>query len=311
MVVRMAALCGALAALALAACQPLANMANSPTAEARHTTYEVPLDGATSADLIIGSVVSAIHIQPLDPSSPLLLTAELGYIGELTTTAEGAEDRTVTITDELNNASYNGPPLAFTIGLNRLPAVRLNVSSSSGDVNLNLRNFNVNALAVSTASGAVSALLPAGSGLYPVNALTASGDIEFTLADNAAVQFQSISTASGDIRITAGNGGDIAGTMVNSSSGDITLTFPAEVTAGFRIGTSSGNITIHVPDGLPVRLEVVSNASGTVNVPASMTQVQGQSDLGVWQTAGYPETGPRVEIIITSTASGDVTIQQQ
>ena len=289
----------------------MTSVANSPTAEAKQASYEVPLDGAISANLTIGSLVSAVNLEPLDPSSQLLLAAELGYVGNLTTTAEGAEERVVTITDELNSVSYSGPPLAFNITLNRLPAVRLNVSSGSGDVNLNLRDFNVNGLDISTGSGAVSASLPAGSGMYLVNALTASGEIEFTLADDVAVQFESVSTASGDIRITAGSGGDIVGTAVNSSSGDITLTFPGEVTAGFRVGTSSGNIIVNVPAGLPVRLEVVSNASGTVSVPAGMTQVQGQDDLGVWQTAGYPETGPRIEIIVTSTASGDVTIQQQ
>jgi len=305
----MAVFCGALAALALAGCQPMTSVVTSPTVEAKHTTWEVPLDGAVSADLTIASLVSAVNLEPLDPSSQLLLAAELGYVGELTTTAEGAEERIVTITDELSSFSYNGPPLAFNLGLNRLPAVRLNVSSGSGAVNLNLRDFNLNGLTVSAASGAVSAALPAGSAQYPVNALSASGDIEFTLADDAAVQFESISTASGAIRVTAGSGGEIVGTAVNSSSGDITLTFPGGVTADFRVATASGYITVNVPDGLPVRLEVVSNASGTVTVLAGMTQVQGQGNRGVWQTANYPETGPRIEIIVTSTASGDVTIQ--
>ncbi|MFN8378912.1 MAG: DUF4097 family beta strand repeat-containing protein [Anaerolineae bacterium] len=313
MQVRMAAFAGALVALALAGCgnNVTSGTVNSPTVEAKQTTYEVPLDNATTVDLTVGSLVSDVNVEPLDPSSPLLLYAELGYVGNLTTTAEGAEARTVTINDELNSYSYNGPNLAFDIGLNRLPSVRMRVSASSGDVNLNLRNFNLLGLDVSTASGSVSAELPAGSGPYVVNTQTASGAVEFTLADDTAVQFESITTSSGDIRITAGNSGAIVGTMVNSSSGNVTLNFPSEVTAGFRIGTSSGNIIVNVPDGVPVRLEVVSNASGDVSVPAGMTQIQGQGDLGVWQTADYPDSGttPRIEIIVTSTASGDVTIQ--
>lgn len=309
MYVQRAAFCVAVAMLALAGCESMNTVANSPTVEAKQTTYEVPLDGAVSAEIILSSLVSAVNVEPLDPESPQLLYADIGYVGNLTTTAEGEENRTVTIADELNSFAYNGPPLAFNISLNRLPSVRLGVTSSSGDVRLNLSEFNLNGLDISTASGNVSAQLPAGSGLYSVNTVTASGAVEFTLADGVAVQFDSLQSASGDIRITAGNGGAIVGTMVNSSSGNITLTFSGEVSAGFRVGTSSGDITVNVPDGVPVRLEVVSNASGKVSVPAGMTQTQGQGDLGIWQTADYPETGPRIEIVVTSTASGDVTIQ--
>jgi predicted membrane protein len=210
----------------------------------------------------------------------------------------------------MNSYSYNGPPLTFAISLNRLPTLGLDVTTSSGDVNLNLAPFNVNRLNVSTASGAVQATLPAGSGVYPVNTVSASGDVTYTLADDVAVQFESIQTSSGNVTINGGNGGAVVGTMVNTSSGRITLNFGQHpITAGFRVGTSSGDIVVNVPDGVPVRLEVVSNASGTVSVPAGMTQTNGQGNLGVWQTADYPETGQRIEIIVTSTASGDVTLQ--
>jgi hypothetical protein len=254
--------------------------------------------------------VSSVRVEPIDPASALLLDANLEYIGTLTTTAEGDAERTVVISDEIRSYSYNGPPLAFDISLNQLPTLGLDVTSSSGDVNLNLAPFNLNRLTVSTASGAVTAALPAGSGVYPVNTVTASGDVTYTTADNAAIQFESIQTSSGNVTINGGNGGALVGTMVNTSSGTITLNFGEHpITAGFRVGTSSGNIVVNVPDGVPVRLEVVSNASGTISVPAGMAQTTGEGNIGVWQTADYPEEGQRIDIIITSTASGDVTVR--
>ena len=285
------------------------NAPAAPTVTPQQTTFEAPLEGATSADVTIGSLVSDVSIEPLDPSSPLLVVAEIGYIGQLTTTSEGAEHKTVVIQDELNSYSYNGPALAFDIALNRLPAVGLNVTASSGSVNLNLGAFNLNRLDISTASGAVEAQLPAGSGPYPVNVTTASGDVTFTLADSAAVQFESISTSSGNVRITSGEGGVIAGTQVGSSSGSITFVFRGEVNAGFRVSTSSGDITVEAPADVPVRLEIVSNASGEVTVRSDMTQIQGEGDLGIWESAGYNEEGAHVLIVVTSTASGDVFIR--
>jgi len=294
--------------LALSACQPVSTVANSPAAEAKQTTWETPLDGAASAALTIRSLVSAVRIAPLDTGSPLLVHAELGYIGELTTAASGAEARTVTIADQLPAYSYNGPPLAFTIGLNRQSAVQLNVSSGSGAVELGLGAFTLGRLDVSAASGSITADLPAAPAPYPVTARTASGDMQLTLANGAAVQFESVSTASGDIQITAG-GGELSGAQVQSSSGDIRLYFTSALTASFRINTSSGDITVTAPASLPVRLQVVSNARGAVTVPARMTQTQGAGNTGVWQTASFPESGPRLDITVTSTASGDVTIQ--
>lgn len=310
--IRLAATGGLLLALALAGCEAMnvSNTVNSPTVVGKETTWEVPLEGATGAAVTINSLVSSVSIEPLDPTSPLLLAAELEYVGTLTTTAEGDAEKTVVISDELQSYSYNGPPLAFNISVNRLPALALDVTSSSGDVNLNLAQFNVNRFDVSTASGAVEASLPAGSGLYVVNTVTASGDVTFTAADNAVIQFESIQTSSGNVTVNGGDGGALVGTMVNTSSGTVTLNFGQHpITAGFRVGTSSGNIVVNVPDGVAVRLEVVSNASGSVSVPAGMTQTQGEGDLGVWQTANYSDEGPHIEVIVTSTASGDVTVQ--
>lgn len=306
--VRIAAICGVLAGLALAGCQAMTMVANSPPVEAKHTTYSVPLEGATSAAVTISSLVSAVQIEPLATSSPLLLDADLGYIGNLTTTSEGAEARTVVIADQLSSYSYNGPPLAFRIGLHRAPALRLSVSSGSGNGSLNLRDFNLRDLSIAAASGSLTIHLPAAASPYPVNAQTASGNIGVTLADGAAVQSASLSTASGDLQLTAGSGASVEAAL-NTSSGDITLTFAPGVTASIRVGTSSGDLVIHAPGGLPVRLEVVTNASGRVTVPARMSQVSGSGNTGVWQTAGYASDGPHLDIVVTNTASGDVTIQ--
>jgi DUF4097 and DUF4098 domain-containing protein YvlB len=309
---RMAAVGGLLLALALAGCEAMnvSNTVSSPTVTGKQTTWQVPLEGATGADVAITSQVSAVNVEPLGPDTTLLLDANLEYVGTLTTTAEGDAEKTVVISDEIQSYSYNGPPLAFNISVNRLPTLGLDVTASSGDVNLNLAQFNLTRLNVSTASGKVEGSLPAGSGVYTVNTVTASGDITYTAADDAAIQFESIQTSSGNVTINGGNGGALVGTMVNTSSGTVTLNFGQHpISAGFRVGTSSGNIVVNVPDGVPVRLEVVSNASGTVSVPAGMAQTNGEGDLGVWQTADYPETGQRIEIIVTSTASGDVTVQ--
>lgn len=292
-----------------AGCETVSTEVSSPIVEAKQTTYEVPLDGATSAEITLNSLVSAVNIEPLDPSSPLLLYAEIGYVGELTTTSEGDALKKVVISDEMTSFSYNGSPLAFDVDLNWLPSISLEVTSMSGDANLNLRDFNLNRLSVSTASGEVEAQLPASAGVYPVNVSTASGDVSLTLADGAAVQFESITTASGNVSITSGDGGALAGTSIDTSSGNITLTFNGPVTAGFRVGTASGDITVEAPDGVPVRLEVVSNVSGSVTVPEDMPQIQGEGDLGIWEQTGFQDTEQRILIVVTTNVSGGITIR--
>jgi hypothetical protein len=303
----LAVLCAGSLMVLATGCQAL-NSVTTPVVEGKQMTFEAPLDGARRALVTLASLVSDVVVEPLDADSAQLIAADIGYVGNLTTRSDGAETRTVVIRDELNSFSYNGPRIAFDVGLNTVPALRLDVSSMSGDARLNLTDFNLTGLSVSTASGRVEAQLPASAAPYPVTVDTSSGDVQLTVADGAAVQFETIRTASGSVTITSGSG-DLAATAVNTSSGNITLTFNGAVTADFRVGTASGAITVDAPEGAPLRLEVVTNASGAVTVPDSMARIEGSGRVGIWETVDYQNAQQRILIVVTADASGDITIR--
>lgn len=284
------------------------NLSLSPAVEGKQTTFEAPLDGATSASAGLSALVSGIRVEPLPADSGQLIAADIGYVGELTTTVTGEAAKTIVIRDVLTSFSYNGPALTFDTRLNAGVPLNLNASSSSGDMQFNLADFTLTGLSASTSSGRVQAQLPASGAAYPVTASSSSGNIEFTVADGAAINFESISTSSGAVTVTGGTGSVLNGASISTSSGDVMLTFSGPAAAEFRISTSSGRTTVVVPEGAAVRLEIASNSSGAITVPDWLPQVEGGEKTGAWESAGYADAEQRILIVVTSTSSGDITV---
>lgn len=281
----------------------------SPIAEPKQTTFEAPLAGASSVTAEFVALVSDVLVGPLGANSDQLVTADIGYIGELTATAEGEGARTLILRDVLNSYSYNGPEIRFDIRLNPALPLNLTAASASGDLRLNLTDFDLTSLVVSSASGDIAVQLPASSAAYPVEASNASGDIVLTAAPDSVITLSRVSTASGRVTVNAGDGAMLEGGNISSSSGDVELNLTDAASGSFRLVTASGDITAAVPEGSAVRLEVQSNASGSIRVPPSMAPVSGGARSGAWETANYASSEQRFLIVVTSTASGDVTVR--
>ncbi len=281
----------------------------SPIVDAKHTTFEAPLAGASSLTAELAALVSDVIVEPLASGSEQLVTADIGYIGELTTTAEGEGARSLVIRDALNSYSYNGPEIAFDIRLNPTLPLNLTAASASGALRLNLSEFDLTGLSVSTASGDIALQLPVSSAAYAVEVSSASGDMVLNAAPAAVITLSRVSSASGRVTVNAGRGAMLDGGNITSSSGDIELNLSDAVSASFRLVTASGDISVTVPERAPVRLEVQSNASGSIRVPAGMAQVSGGSRSGAWETASYASSEQRYLIVVTSTSSGDVTVR--
>jgi hypothetical protein len=99
---------------------------------------------------------------------------------------------------------------------------------------------------------------------------------------------------------------------LNGASGSVELAAPC-TDVEIRLDSGSGSQTINLPKACAVRVDVHDRGSGSINLPGSLTQVNGSGgdrETGTWETAGYTSAKPGILVNITSAGSGSINIQQ-
>ncbi len=294
-------------ALLLAACGQIGMLAGA-SMEAKSDHRASSVEGARSASVTLEATVSTITINPRSDSQ--LIDAEVEYLGDLRFESSGTSERTIVLVDDINDFSYNGRPLNWTVSLNERIPLELNVGTFSGDLNLDLSPFTLSGVDAEVSSGRIDMTLPAARESYPVRANASSGAIEISVEAGAQVVFDSLQTSSGGLTLDVGERSTISGSA-SLSSGDTSVTIGEGSDVEFTFSSSSGDMVFDVPNDAAVRLEVRSHMSGTVNIPEWLERVgdEGDDNEGIWESDGYVDAERRITLIVTSISSGNVEVR--
>ena len=208
-----------------------------------HTeTFSADLDDAETVIVEFTSTVQAVTIDALNPASNLLIDGEAEIIGELNFDVNRRNDRTVELSEELDDEFYNGDrTLNWTVGINQTIPAELDYTIDAGSAVLTLDDLDLEDFDLTVNAGTVEAELP-----------------------------ESVNEFDSDIRINAGEATIEAAGMPNVdydievNAGSLTLDTSAE--SAIEIEINAGVATIVVPEGAPVRLTVEQRNGGQVDI---------------------------------------------
>jgi hypothetical protein len=118
----------------------------------------------------------------------------------------------------------------------------------------------------------------------------------------------SIDSGSGSIELDLPDSEDAYEARINSGSGSVRVDVPCS-NIELRMDSGSGSIQVNVPADCPLRVEVLSGGSGSVNLPNSLDQVRGDNDEGEWQSSDYSSAAERLLIIMEDQGSGSFSVR--
>ena len=131
-----------------------------------------------------------------------------------------------------------------------------------------------------------------------------SGSVDMLLSGMVLSNFD-VDAGSGRVNATLPEGSyDV---NIDLGSGASTWVLPGAGDGEFDIDSGSGSVKLLVPQSLEARIEL-SGGSGGFSADSRFTQIAGDSDDSVWETANYDNAENRMEIKIDQ-GSGSVSIE--
>ena len=284
---------GLLVALAAAACG----------ATVQHASYSDPINEATSAAVNIGLTVENGTLRALSPADDNLFTADIDYIGDITHSATGGAQRSITLRENTNLQNTSGDTMAWTLGLSPLVPLDLSLGVSSGYLDADLTDLQLHSLGLAVSSGRSDLTTPLSDTLIDTTASVSSGILNLNVPAGSSVSVTSATVSSGQMTINVTGGATFALETVAISSGEFDLNVGDNLSVASSIDISSGTAIVTVPDGTGVQVNVQRNSSGTVNLPENyLKTTEGGSDgEGIWESDNFQ--GNPLQVVITLTIS--------
>lgn len=174
----------------------------------------------------------------------------------------------------------------WSVALTPALPLDLELRTGSGASTLQLQDLDLSSLTLESGSGRTSVTLPGGGQYYAAAIGSGSGRLDVQVQPGASLDL-TLQTGSGAANLTIGEGSDLQ------------LTLSAR----------SGAVTVDLPDEAPIRLEVLSDGSGRLNVPPYLTRRSGNGDKGVWESAAYANGGRVLNITVADARSGSITFR--
>lgn len=239
--------------------------------ELRTENFSTPVDGATSARIVLDLASYATDVEALaDPA--LLFAAELAFAGDVDFEVSGATQKTVSLN---YRERFTGPwdwfsdlDARWTIGLSPEVPLDLRIDVGSGPAQLDLQALQLTGLNVDGGSGSTRLTLPPGGEGEPMEA------------------------------------------RLDASSGAIHLSVLENTNLVLRFDGGSGSLTVDAPSAQAMRVDVGDSGSGSLRLPDGWDEVRsGGDDEGAWQTAGFDAASRRFVLMIDSLGSGSVTVR--
>jgi hypothetical protein len=136
-----------------------------------------------------------------------------------------------------------------------------------------------------------------------------SGAVELDLAGIPLSEFNA-TFGSGASTVVLPESAEGYQVSVETGSGAMSLTLPERTDIELSLDTGSGAVNVHLPEGAALRIEVMDDGSGSLNLPAGLINVSsGTSGTGTWQASGFDEAEYQVTIRIINRGSGSLNIR--
>lgn len=162
----------------------------------------------------------------------------------------------------------------------------LDLRTGAGGASINLAAFALDELDLRTGSGDVTLTLP-GRG----EGVTARLD-----GGNGHLDIDILEGASLDVVAELGAGG-------------ATLTIAAGSDVRVLVASGSGDLLLDLPDDAPIRLEVLEDGTGRVDVGSALQRRVGSGDTGIWQSAALERGGRVIDVRVVGVGAGSITVR--
>lgn len=135
-----------------------------------------------------------------------------------------------------------------------------------------------------------------------------SGSAEFDLSALQLTDLE-IDQSSGRMEIQLPASSTPYTARIDGGSGSLQISLPEEGNFTLRLEGSSGSIQILSGGEIPLRLEIRSDGSGSVNLPGWLKRISGRDKEGVWESDSYSSAANPIVIICEDLGSGSFTIR--
>lgn len=252
--------------------------------------YTEAVNNATSAEVRLDLSAAPSHITAASDRA-VLFDATVTDRGTPRYSVSGQSERRVELSLDRSGGWLDwslGGDVRWDVQLGTSVPLALQMDRGSGSVEADLRRVQLAALTCGGGSGSLKLLLGGQSGAsVPLQFGGGSGSTEVEIAEGTAFEAE-VNMGSGGFRMTLSPGG----------------------TATVRCTGGSGGFRLDVPDGAALQVEVQDSGSGSVALPAGMSQVRhGDGDEGLWETPGFAGAADQVMVIIETMGSGSVQIR--
>lgn len=268
-------------------------------AQAELTTerFREPVGEAGSARITLDLARYSTTVDGLTDSGTLI-DAELDTLESVQFQASGTSVKSISLSERSSSGTRFIFPdfltelasdASWEIHLNPNTPLDLTVDAASGSTDLALFDLTLTNLLIDGGSGSTTVTLPSGESNYD------------SLFDGG----------SGSLAVTIPDGSD-ASAVFNGGSGSLTLVVGDAADVKADIDGGSGRVRVEVPEQAAVRVVIRDDASGSVSLPARFNLVDdfrdGDSDTGIWETAGYNAAEHLIEITFDP-GSGSFAVQ--
>lgn len=256
--------------------------------------YSAPIEqaGWAEVDVELGRFRAFVDTLPAD--SEHLIDARVSSYGDVVFEVTGAAGKSVVLAEDAPSRTGLDIPIGegndlsrYTWGVHLTPLIPLDltIDAGPGNAELDLKEVDLDALAVNGNSGALSVILPTGD-RYPFALDVSSGSVSVAVENGAAVDM-TLDGGPGAVEFAVGEGADVT----------------------LNVEMDSGALTVSVPEGAAVQLTAEDEGPGGIDLPDYFELVE--SDPGVWQTPDYAGADVQIAITIEEAGPGPVMIRER
>lgn len=285
------------------------------TPEVKTEQFSEPLGEAKSARITLDLAEAPTTIKALEDSHQLI-DATLTHIGRIVFTAQGTQEKTVSLHQEVDFNDWDWADLVGTeprweIGLSPRIPLALTLDGGSGASTVDLSALQLTALNADLGSGHSELQLPARPDQYIADLHSGSGHLEVTVAPEADVD---LTWNSGSGAATLNLADDVTAELaIQSGSGSVTVKVGDGATVDGAFESGSGSVTVILPEGAAVRVEVRDDGSGRMRLPANFKQISDANDddedTGVWETSNFKQAERQIVLVVEEIGSGNFTVR--
>lgn len=183
------------------------------------------------------------------------------------------------------------PPLARSAGTWKLALTptlptALELRSGAGGALADLTTFALDSLAVDAGNGDVHLLLPGRGEGYEVRIDGGRGHVELDVRAGASL----------DLVAELGAGG---ATLRVEPGSDVRA----------LVATGRGDLVLDLPQDAPIRLEILEDGPGRVDVGNALIRRVGSGDTGIWQSLALERGGRVIDVRVVDVGAGSITVR--